>query len=319
MKAVALSTFGGPEVLHPAEFPDPHAGPGQVRIRVHAAAVNPADAMIRAGVSAPLRQPPPYIPGLDAAGVIDEIGAGAPVRLKLGDRVIVMLNPTRPEGGTHAEFLVVPENYVALAPAGTSHAEAATLPMNALTARLALHRLALAPGSTVAVTGAAGAVGGYAVQLAKADRLRVNADASPADATLVATLGADVVVQRGPDIVRHIRDAEPAGADGAIDAAAVGASLLPAVRDNGSIAIIRGNTPSATERGVSYVSVNVHDYDGKTGELDRIREQVEKGQLTLRVARILPFDQAALAHRLLEAGGTRGRLVLDFSGLSRDA
>jgi NADPH:quinone reductase-like Zn-dependent oxidoreductase len=317
MKAIALTTFGGPEVLHSAEFPEPHAGPGEVRIRVHAAAVSPADTLIRSGLSAPLRQHPPYIPGLDAAGVIDEVGEGVSARLAPGDRVMAMVNPTRPAGGAYVELLVMPENYVALAPARASHAEAATLPLNGLTARLALDRLALTAGETVAVTGAAGAVGGYAVQLAKADGLRVIADASPADAALVTALGADAVVSRGPDVARRVRELEPAGVDGAVDAAAMGAALLPALRDHGSIAIVRGGTPRASQRGISYVSVNVHDYDGNLGKLDELRALADRGQLTMRVARVLPSGQAGRAHQLLEAGGTRGRLVLDFSGPGR--
>jgi NADPH:quinone reductase-like Zn-dependent oxidoreductase len=314
MKAIALTTFGGPEVLHPVELPEPHAGPGEVRIRVHAAAVSPADTLIRSGQSAPfLRQPPPYIPGLDAAGVIDEVGAGVSARLAPGDRVMALVNPTRPAGGAYVELLVLPENYVALAPVRASHAEAATLPLNGLTSRLALDRLAMTAGQTVVVTGAAGAVGGYAVQLAKADGLRVIADASPADAALVAALGADEVVPRGPGMARRVRELAPAGADGAVDAAAIGAALVPALRDHGSIAIVRGGPPQASQRGIFYVPVNVHEYDGNLGQLDELRAQADRRQLTLRVARVLPAEQAGRAHQLLEAGGTRGRLVLDFS------
>jgi NADPH:quinone reductase-like Zn-dependent oxidoreductase len=317
VKAIALTTYGGPEVLRVVDLPEPHAGPGEVRIRVHAAGVNPVDTLIRSGASlARLSPSAPLVPGLDAAGVIDEVGADVPVRLRLGDRVMAMVNPTRPAGGAYAELLVLPENYVALAPARASHAEAATLPLNALTARLALDRLALRPGQAIAITGAAGAVGGYAVQLAKADGLRVIGDAHSSDTALVSGLGADAVVARGPGVARRIRDAEPAGVDAVIDAAAIGAALLPAVRDHGSAAIIRGSAPPVTERGISFVPVNVHDYDGNLDELERLREQADQGLLTLRVARILPFGQATQAHRILEAGGTRGRLVLDFSPLT---
>jgi NADPH:quinone reductase-like Zn-dependent oxidoreductase len=313
MKAVALTTYGGPEVLHVVELPEPQAGPGEVRIRVRAAAVNPVDTLIRTGASlARLRPPAPLIPGLDAAGIIDQLGKNVSPRLALGDRVMALVNPTRPAGGAYAELLVLPENYVALAPARASHAETATLPLNALTARLALDRLALRAGQTIAVTGAAGAVGGYAVQLARADGLRVIGDAAPADKTLVAELGADVVVARGPGVAQRIRDAEPAGVDAAVDAAAIGAALLPAVRDHGSVAVIRGSAPPAAERGIRYVPVSVHDYDGRLGQLDRLREQADQGLLTLRVARVLPLGEAAEAHRLLAAGGTRGRLVLEF-------
>jgi NADPH:quinone reductase-like Zn-dependent oxidoreductase len=314
MKAVALDTYGGPEVLQLLDFPEPHAGPGEVRIRVHAAAVNPADTLIRSGAAAAaFGKRAVYIPGLDAAGVIDELGADVSTRLQLGDRVMAMVNPTRRAGGGYVELLVLPENHVAIAPTGASHAQAATLPMNALTARLALDTLALRAGQSIAITGAAGAVGGYALQLAKADGLRVFADASPADEELVAALGADVVVPRGLGMAQHLRAAQPAGVDGAIDAAVIGAPLLSAVRDGGTIAIIRGGGPTLTERGISYVTVYVHDYDGRLDKLDQLRRQAEQGELSLRVAHVMPFEHADRAHRLLEAGGIRGRLILDFS------
>jgi NADPH2:quinone reductase len=235
--------------------------------------------------------------------VVDEIGAGVSARLRLGDRVIALVNPTRPEGGAYAEMVVLPERFVAAAPAGSTHAEAATLPLNGLTARLALDCLALKPGHTVAITGAAGAVGGYAVQLAKADGLWVIADASSS---------ADEIVKRGSDVGRRIRQLHPRGVDGAVDAAALGAVLLGAVRDGGAVAVVRGDPPSTSERGISYLPVYVHDYDGNLDKLDQLRGQAETAQLTLRVARVFAYEDADQAHRLLEAGGTRGRLVLNF-------
>jgi len=95
VKAVALQRFGGPDVLRVHELPDRHAGPGEIRIRVRAAAVSPADTLIRAGAAAPLLQgPPPYVPGLDAAGVVDEIGPGSRAGLAVGDPVVALVNPT---------------------------------------------------------------------------------------------------------------------------------------------------------------------------------------------------------------------------------
>src|SRR5690606_37354112 len=125
------------------------------------------------------------------------------------------------------------------APSGASHAEAATIPMNGLTARLTLDRLGLEPGHTIAVTGAAGAYGGYVVQLAKADGLRVIADASEADEQLVRDLGADVVVRRGDDVAERIRDAQPEGVDALADGSVQDALVLPAVKDGGGIAAVR--------------------------------------------------------------------------------
>jgi D-arabinose 1-dehydrogenase-like Zn-dependent alcohol dehydrogenase len=192
MRAVGVTEYGGPDVLELVELPRPSAGPGQIRIRVHAATVNPGDTLLRIGDldevlrNGPLK--PPYVPGMEAAGVIDQIGPGTPTQLQVGDRVMAVLMPIDATGGAYAEYLVVDADQAARAPAGTTHADAATLPMNGLTARLALDVLNVPPEETIAVTGSAGAVGGYAIQLAKVDGLRVIADAAASDETLVAPL-----------------------------------------------------------------------------------------------------------------------------------
>jgi NADPH:quinone reductase-like Zn-dependent oxidoreductase len=312
MKAVGVTEFGGPEALHVVELPDPQAGPGEVRIRVHAAAVNPTDTGLRGGMRAAQLTdiPPPYIPGMDAAGLLDQIGAGVPADLQVGQHVMAIVLPQGSHGG-YSELLVVPAESVARAPAGASDAEASTLPMNGLTTRLALDLLALQPGQTLAVTGAAGAVGGYGVQLGKADGLRVIADASEADEALVKDLGADVVVQRGDEFAKRVREVVPEGADGVVDGALLNELVLPAVRDGGGIATLRGFT-GAQVRGIAWHPVGVRNYAREQAKLDRLRQQVEDGEVTLRVARTLPAAQAAEAHRILEAGGTRGRLVLEF-------
>jgi NADPH2:quinone reductase len=196
-------------------------------------------------------------------------------------------------------------------PAGATHVEAATLPMNALTARLALDLLALEPGQTLAVTGAAGCFGGYMVQLGKADGLRVIADASPADEELVRQLGADVVVPRGDDVAARIREVVPEGVDGLADGSVQNELLLAAVKDGGGFAAVRGYS-GETERDIVIHPVWVRTYLKEQAKLDRLRQQVEDGVVTLRVAATFPPEQASEAQRLLEAGGTRGRLVIEF-------
>ncbi len=200
MKVIGVSEYGGPEALRIFEIPEPHAGPGEVRIRVHAVAVNPTDTLVRNGSRADAQKEfePPYVPGMDAAGVLDEIGDGADTDLAIGDEVMAVVVP-RGSHGAYSEYIVVPSESVVRTPAGATLVEASTLPMNGLTARQALDRLALQPGQTLAVTGAAGAFGGYVVQLAKAEGLRVIADASPADEALVRSFGAEVVA-RGDDV-----------------------------------------------------------------------------------------------------------------------
>ena len=312
MRGVGVIEFGGPEALQVVDLAEVHAGPGEVRMRVHAAAVNPTDTYVRNGdrAEALRRDPPPYIPGMDAAGVIDEIGAGVETGLAVGDAVMAMVVPSGSHGA-YRESIVLAADAVARAPAGTTHAEAATLPMNGLTARQTLDQLALRPGQTVAVTGAAGCYGGYVVQLAKADGLRVIGDASPADTALVRDLGADIVVPRGDDIAAQIRAVAPEGVDGLADGAVQNELAVGAVRDGGAFASVRGWRGTG-EREIAFHRTMVTRYDRRADLLDRLREQTEAGQISLRVAATYAPEQAWEAHRRLEAGGTRGRCVIVF-------
>jgi NADPH:quinone reductase len=316
VRAIGVIEFGGPEQLREFSLPRPEPGPGEVRIRVHGAGVNPSDALLRAGkgFAAPVlrERKPPYIPGLDAAGIVDELGADVDGRLAVRDRVIAFVLPTGRYGGAYADEIVVPEASVVAAPEGFDLHAAATLPMNGLTARLALDALALSPGATVLVTGAAGAVGGFAVELAKADSLRVIAEAAPADYGLVKELGADLTVPRGDGIADAVRALVPEGVDGVVDAASQEQLLLAAIKDGGALASLLGwSGPS--ERGISVLAISSPASAGDTARFERLRDQAAAGTLTLRVASIFPAPDAAEAHRLLEAGGLRGRLVLDFS------
>lgn len=312
MRAVGVTEFGGPDALHIVELPDPQAGLGEVRIRVRAAAVNPTDTGLRGGLwAARLNEvPPPYVPGMDAAGVLDQIGDGVTTGLKTGEHVMAIVLPFGSHGA-YSELIVVPAQSVARVPAGASCAQASTLPMNGLTTRLALDLLGLRPGQTLAVTGAAGAVGGYAVQLGKADGLRVIADASEADEALVKDLGADIVVPRGPEFGQRVREVVPEGASGVVDAALLNQLAAPAAADGGGIATLRGFTGTA-ERGITWHPVGVRKYAREQSKLDRLREQAEDSRVTLRVASTLPAASAPEAHRIFEAGGTRGRLILEF-------
>ena len=214
-------------------------------------------------------------------------------------------------GGAYRESLVVAALSVAPAPAGSTHAEASTLPMNGLTARLSLDLLDLPEGATIAVTGAAGAYGGYVVQLAKADGLRVIADASPGDSDLVRELGADVVVPRGDDFASSVREIEPGGVDGLADGAVQNELVVDAVRDGGAFTSVRGYQGEA-HRDISFPVTVVTEYKLEQAKLDRLRQQVEEGVITLRVADVYRAEQAAAAHARLEAGGTRGRCVIEF-------
>lgn len=310
MRAVAMTAPGGYEVLDVIEREPPEPGPGEVRIAVGAAAVNPADSSMRArGIpEAPL----PSILGMDAAGTIDALGAGVD-RLDVGQAVMAAVNPRRAEGGAQAELIVVPAASVVPIPDAASVEQAATLPMNGITARLGLESLALSPGATLAVSGGAGLLASYAIPLAK-ERLglRVIADAKEEDEELVRSFGADVVVPRGDDFPTAIRDVAPDGADGLFDTAALNEAGIDAVRDGGSLASIRYWTPETEVRGIDVTAVSCRTSLQRTDWLEDLRRLAGSGRIELRVDSTYPPEQAAAAQRKMDAGGLRGRCLIVF-------
>ena len=312
MRAVGLFEHGGPEVLQVVELPSVDAGPGQVRIRNYAAAVNPTDIVGRNGMRAEIQKkdPPPYVPGMDAAGIVDQIGEGVDTGVAVGDRVMAMVVP-KASHGAYREQIVLDQRAVVPAPFGTTHVEACTLPMNALTARLSLDLLGLKSGQVIAVTGGPGAYGGYVIQLAKADGLTVIADSTEEDRALMESLGVDVVIERGEGFAEKVRGEFPEGVDGLADGALLNELAIDAVRDGGNFTAIRG-FKGEEQRGIEFTATWVTRYDGDYEKLDRLRQQVEAGELTLRVADTVPPERAAVAHERLEAGGTRGRMVIEF-------
>lgn len=312
VKAIGVRAYGGPEALETIELPFEPLGAGQVRVRVTAAAVSPTDTLVRSGRRSTSDRPHDHadVPGMDIAGVLVEVAADADTDIPVGARVMGIVVPSGQHGG-YREDVVLPARSIARVPSNATDAEAATLPMNGLTARHALDVLALRPGQVLAVTGAAGAFGGYVVQLAKADGLVVVADASASDEDLVRDLGADVIVRRGDDVAARIRHHFPAGVDGLADGALLNAVSLWAVRDGGAVATVRGYEGDG-RRGLRVTPVRVRAYVEEFERLDRLRQLAEEGHLSLRVAATYPATDAVTAHRRLEAGGTRGRCVLLF-------
>ena len=311
MRAVGCTEFGDPSVLGIVTAPKPSPGPGQVLVRVAAATVNPTDLGFRQGGRAlPPGVEPPYIPGMDLAGVIDAVGPDV-TAWQAGDRVMAAVSPWEPGGGAQAEYRVVDSDQLAKVPDSWPLTEAATLPMNGLTVRAAFDMLALPPGSTLAVTGSAGIVGQYAIQLGTHLGLEVTGDAAPADVPLVESFGARHVVPRGAAMAAAVRDLYPGGVDAVIDAALLGPAILPAVRDGGQLLAVRP-FQGETERGITIhlVLVGRHLHEGH--RITELAGLVTEGVLTFRVADTLPAAAAAEAHRRLEAGGVRGRLVLTF-------
>ncbi|MFF9641450.1 NADP-dependent oxidoreductase [Kitasatospora aureofaciens] len=310
MRAVVVRDFGGPEALELVEVERPVAGAGQVRVRVEAAGVNPVDALTRSGELAAAglmgRREVTGI-GWDVAGVVDAVGPGV-AQFAPGQRVVGLRDLLDVDLGAYAQFAVLDAQALAPAPAGVDPVHAATLPLNALTAVQALDLLELPEGATVLVTGAAGAVGGFAVQLAALRGLRVVALAAEEDEELVRSFGARWFVPRSAgDVAAAVRELVPGGVGGAVDAARLGVAALGAVRGRGAFAALAGGSEPVGLRGIRVVNVWV-GADGPA--LARLSALAADGRLTLRVAGTLPLREAARAHERLARGGLRGRLVL---------
>lgn len=294
MRAAVVNAFGGPEAVEIVEVEVPEPGAGQVRIKVAAAALNPVDAGVRAGGFGGAGKRLGL--GWDVAGTVDATGVAT--GWAVGDEVVALAYGPAKSLGTHADYVVVDADAVAKAPASVDAVRAASLPLNALTATQALDLLGLEPGQSLLVTGAAGAVGGYAVQLAVHRGLSVTALARQGDEELVRSLGA----------ARFVSGAvAPGSVDGVLDAAILGEAALEWVRDGGAfVGVIPGAHP-ASVRGVRTGSVEVAADGARLAELAAL---VDDGALTLRVAETYALDEAAKAHARLAEGGLRGRLVL---------
>ncbi|MFF3978649.1 NADP-dependent oxidoreductase [Streptomyces sp. NPDC001828] len=306
MRAIVVKAFGEPDVLEVAEVAVPEPGAGQVRIRVRAATVNPVDVATRAGALAPfLPELDQYPLGWDVAGTVDALGEGVD-DFEAGEAVVGLSDWFATMAGAQAEYIVLNASAVAIAPSGVPATEAATLPLNGLTALQALDLLGLSEGQSLVVTGAAGAVGGYALQLAARRGLKVYGVAGPEDREFVTAAGA-TFIGRTENLSEAVRAALPAGADGVLDTAVLGAAALAAVRDGGAYTGVFGPAAPEPERGIRVDAVSVQSNADQLAELVFL---VESGALTLRVARTFGFDEAAEAHAQFAKGGTRGRLVL---------
>ncbi len=313
MKAVAFSKFGGPDVLEVIELPIPQPGPDDVVVRIAAATVNPTDIMMRSGKQAALMVAltPPYVAGMEFSGHIYSAGSGV-MKFQIGQPVMGVVNPRRSNGGSQAEYLCVPAKSVAMLDPSIDLVQAATVPMNGLTAKIALDLLSLQPGNSVLVTGAAGAVGGYFIQLAKTAGLKVVADAKEGDIDTIRGLGADHIVPRGPTMVATVRALFPQGVDALLDTALIGDVASAAVRDDGSAVSLRKSNPiTDTRLRTHYVAVTERMED--TPVLEWLAELIRTGEVTPRVGCTLPMTEASAANALVERGNMRGRMVLLFN------
>ncbi|MES9519003.1 NADP-dependent oxidoreductase [Streptomyces capoamus] len=294
MRAAVVRSFGGPEAVEIAEVAVPEPGARQVRIKVAAGALNPVDAGVRAGFFGGAGKTLGL--GWDVAGTVDAVGSAA--AWQIGDPVVALVAGVAAPLGAHAEYVVVATDAAAKAPATVDAVHAGTLPLNGLTALQALGLLDLAPGQSLLVTGAAGAVGGFAVQLAAHRGIEVTGQARAGDEELVRSLGAARFTAEG---------VEPGSVDAVLDAAVLGGAALEWVRDGGAYVGVRPGAFPEPVRGVRTGAVEVAADGAGLAELVRL---VDEGVLTLRVAETYALAEAAEAHTRLAAGGVRGRLVL---------
>ena len=298
MKAVQYSQFGGPEVLEIAEVDEPHAGPGQIRVTVRAAGINPVDWKMRRGnMGGDL----PARTGREVAGVVDELGEGVS-DVATGDEVFGFADGG---GGVAEKVLLV--DYARI-PESLDFAGAAALPVAVETAVRTLDAVDVGEGTTVLVNGAAGAVGSAAVQIAVSRGARVIGTASPNNHDYLRSLGAEPTTY-GEGLAQRVRELAPDGVDAAVDAAGGGALPdLVELTGGAQHVVTIADYAGAQETGVTF--------SGGMGTgravhaLSEIGELIDSGRFTLPVAQTFPLHQISEAHRLSETGHVRGKLVV---------
>ncbi len=301
MRAVTFEEFGDAEVLHGADVPQPVPGPGQIRIRVGAAGVNPLDGQIRSGAAqAFMPTPLPAVLGFEVAGVVDALGDGV-TGVAAGDRVVGWADAP---AGSYAEYALAGA-YTAL-PDGVDFPAAVTLPVAVEAATRGLGLLNAGAGDTLLIHGASGAVGAVAVQLAVARGATVIGTASQANQERVRALGAIPAVY-GPGLVERVRALAPNGIDAVLDVAGQGALPDSIELRGGTERIVTLADPAAHSLGVVF-SAGAGRRPAE--DLARAVDQLARGELTTTVTAVFSFAEAAQAHRLIDGGHAGGKVVL---------
>jgi NADPH:quinone reductase-like Zn-dependent oxidoreductase len=296
MKAMRIDTFGGPEVLHEAEVDTPEPGPGQLRVRVRTVGVNPFDGKVRSGAMAAMFSTPlPAILGLEVAGTVDAVGSE--VRgFAVGDDVFGWA-----DSGAYAEYALM--SRVAIKPAGLAWDAAVALPVAGETAARVLDLLKVTSGETLLIHGAAGAVGTVAAQLAVARGATVIGTASAANHEYLAALGV-LPTGYGAGLVERVRALAPGGVDAVFDVAGKGALPDSIELRGGTDRIVTIADPAARGLGVTFSG------GGYEVDLAGLADSAVKGELVVAISGVYPLAAVATAHRVVDAGHARGKLVL---------
>ena len=307
MKAITYSSYGDPSVLTLTELPDPKVGPGEVRIAVRAASVNPVDWKIMAGYLDSLMTVTfPVVPGWDVAGVVEAVGPDTP-EFQVGDEVMAYGRRDWVQAGSFAEKMTLPARTLARKPAGIGFEQAASIPLAGLTAYQTLTRLGVTKGSTVLVHGANGGVGSFAVQIAAGLGARVIGTASERNHDRVRELGAEPVAY-GEGLPERVRALAPEGVDVVVDYVGdVLEQTLAVLAEGGRHGSIAD--PAVLAQGGEYFWVRPDAAD-----LDHLAGLVDAGTLRVDVDRSFPLEQAADAFRASMEGHTSGKIALTIGG-----
>lgn len=297
-RAAVVRAPGGPDAIEIVEVPELDPGPGEVRVAIAGAPVNPVDLAVVAGTfheMGLIDQPDRTGLGWDFAGTVVAVGAG--VDLAVGTRVAGLVVGFDRDHGTYAERLVVAADHLAVVPDGLDLVAASTVPLNAQAAARVVDLLGDAPrgADRLLVTGAAGAVGGYVASLAQDRGWQVTGLARADDEGFVRSLGAGFTTH-----------AEP-GWDAVADCAVWQEGGLALVRDGGTFIDMRPGAEPVAERGITVATV-VTQPDGR--RLGDLLARTASGELPARVHTVLPLDDVTEAHRAMARGGVRGRYVL---------
>ncbi len=334
MRAIVMTRPGGPEVLEARELPRPELpGPRHLRVRLHAAGINPIDAKLRkAGTYYPGPERLPAILGCDGAGAVEAVGPEV-TRFRPGDEVYFCHGGIGGEPGNYAQYHCLPEDYAARKPSNLSFAQAAAVPLVLITAWEALHdRARLVPGERVLIHAGAGGVGHVAIQLARRHGARIATTVGGADkAAFVRALGAEEIIDyKTADFVAAVA-AWTGGAGVEVTLDTVGGdtfcrsfaatavygrvvTLLQSACDAEEVKLARlRNLSVQFELMLAPMFLDLHAARVHQREiLEEGARRIERGELTITVARELPLAQAAEAHRLIESGHPAGKIVLQI-------
>jgi NADPH:quinone reductase-like Zn-dependent oxidoreductase len=328
MRAFVMEGFGASDKAAPGSLPKPQCRPGDLLVRLAAAGVNPTDWKEMEGNLVKFYPPyaPRWAPGFDGAGIVEQVGEGVK-DFKPGDRVVFMSDRRGGQCGTFAEYVRVSEKLAAKAPVSISLSETASIPIAGLTAHQALFRDdmgALKPGQSLLIHGASGGLGSFATGFASAIGARVAATCRPANAAYLREIGAELAIDYTQGhITAALEHWAPSGTDVVVDAVSGGKHrelldalapggrlvIIATVTDDGDIAAL---TAEAERRGRS-VYFLILDHLRVAQDLRAIAQLIDGGRMRMPAITRYPLERAGEALQAMQAGGIRGKLVIEIA------